>query len=117
MVLLSFAVLVGGMMEVGFAGMITNTVSFAAQRAARYASVRGSASGHAATAADIQAVARQYATPLGASGLTVNVTWTPNNAPGGTVQVAVSYAIRPVFLPLSAGALTLTGTARQIVVQ
>jgi Flp pilus assembly protein TadG len=117
MVLLSFAVLMGGMMEVGFAGMITNTVSFAAQRAARYASVRGSASGHAATAADIQTVARQYATPLGASGLAVNVTWTPNNAPGSTVQVGVSYSIKPAFLPLSAHALTLTGTARQIVVQ
>jgi Flp pilus assembly protein TadG len=117
MVLLSFAVLVGGMMEVGFAGMISNSVSFAAQRAARYASVRGSASGHAATAADIQTVAQQYATPLSSGGLTTTVTWTPNNSPGSTVQVAVSYAIRPVILPLDAGTLTLTGTARQLIVQ
>ena len=117
MVLLSFVVLMGGMMEVGFTGLISNSVSFAAQRAARYASVRGSASGHAATAADIQTIARQYATPLNTNALTVTVTWTPNNSPGSTVQVAVSYAITPVFLPLAGGPLTLTGTARQLVVQ
>jgi Flp pilus assembly protein TadG len=117
MVLLSFAVLMGGMMEVGIAGLISNSVSFAAQRAARYASVRGSASGHAASAADIQTIAQQYAAPLSTSAITVSVTWTPNNAPGSTVQVVVSYAIRPAFLPVSAGALTLAGTARQIVVQ
>jgi Flp pilus assembly protein TadG len=117
MVLLSFAVLMGGIMEVGLAGLISNAVSFAAQRAARYASVRGSASGHAATAADIQTVAQQYATPLSTNALTVSVTWTPNNTPGSTVQVVVSYAIRPAFLPLSGGPLTFAGTARQVIVQ
>jgi Flp pilus assembly protein TadG len=117
MVMLSFAVLMGGMMEVGLAGLISNTVSFAAQRAARYASVRGSASGNVATAANVQTIAQQYATPLNPNSLTVTVTWTPNNSPGSTVQVAVSYAIKPVFLPVSAGALTLTGTSRQIIAQ
>jgi hypothetical protein len=77
------------MMKVGLAGMISNSVSFAAQRAARYASVRGSASGNAATAAQIQAVALGYAEPLNTGNLTVSVTWTPNNTPGSTVQVAV----------------------------
>jgi len=117
LVLLSFAILLGGIMEVGFTGLAVNSVSFAAQRAARYASIRGSASGHAASASDIQTIAKQYATPLSTSSVTATVTWTPNNSPGSTVQVAVSYSILPVFLPLTAGPLTLTGTARQIIVQ
>lgn len=117
LVLLSFAVLLGGIMEVGFTGMVSNSVSFAAQRAARYASVRGSASGHAATAANIQAIAQQYASPLSSSGLTVTVTWTPNNNPGSTVQVQVSYAITPTILPLDGSAFTLTGTSSQLIAQ
>lgn len=117
LVLLSFAVLLGGIMEVGFTGMVSNSVSFAAQRAARYASVRGSSSGHAALTSDIQTVAQQYASPLNPSSLTVAVTWTPNNSPGSTVQVQVSYAFKPAILPLDGNALTLTGTSNQLIVQ
>jgi Flp pilus assembly protein TadG len=97
--------------------MAANAVSFAAQRAARYASVRGSASGHPAAKADIQAIAQQYAAPLNPSSVTATVAWTPNNGPGSTVQVVVSYTITPAFLPIDGGALTLSGTACQIVVQ
>lgn len=117
LVLLSFAVLLGGIMEVGFTGLVSNSISFAAQRAARYASVRGSGSGHAALATDIQTIAQQYASPLNPNSLTVAVTWTPNNSPGSTVQVQVSYAFKPAILPLDGNALTLTGTSSQLIVQ
>jgi len=112
-------VLVGGMMEVGFAGMAANSLEFAAQRAARYASVRGSASGHAASVADIQSIAQQYATPLNPASLTVTVTWTPsnNNNPGSTVQVQTAYSIVPSILPLDSGAMKFQATARQIILQ
>jgi Flp pilus assembly protein TadG len=112
-----FAVLLAGITELGLTGLVFNSVEYAAQRAARYASVNGSSSGHAASAATIQSLAQQYATPLNASGLVVSVTWTPNNSPGSTVQVQVSYAITPSILPLDGGPLTLKGTAIQTIVQ
>lgn len=112
-----FAVLVAGLMELGFTGLAANTVSFAAQRAARYAAVRGSGSGHPATAANIQSIAQQYAIPLSSSGVMVNVTWSPNNKPGSTVQVQVSYALLPALLPIAKSGLTLKATACQTIVQ
>lgn len=115
MVLLVFAVLLAGIMELGFTTLISNSVSFAAQRAARYASVRGSSSGHPAQLSDIQAIAQGYAAPLNPNGLTANVTWTPNNNPGSTVLVTVSYGIK--ILPMSSGTITFTGKALQTITQ
>jgi Flp pilus assembly protein TadG len=115
--LLTLALMMAGVMELGLVGFASNSVSFAAQRAARYAAVRGSGSGHAATAADIRNTALSYSTPLSAASITVTVTWTPNNNPGSTAQVAVAYSFRPALLPVSAGTLTLRSTARQTITQ
>ena len=115
--LMAFAILIAGIMELGFAGLVANSVTFAAQRAARFASVRGSASGHPATAADVQSTAQQYAIPLAPASLAVTVTWTPDNNPGSTVSVKVSYAFKPALMPISPTALTLQSTAAQLIVQ
>ena len=115
--LMVLAILMAGIMELGLVGLISNSVAFAAQRATRYASVRGSSSGHPATVADIQATALSYASPLDTAALTVTVTWTPNNNPGSTVLVKVSYAIKPLVMPLDSGVLTLQSTARQTITQ
>jgi len=115
--LTSWSILMAGIMELGFTGLISNSVSFAAQRAARYASVRGRTSGHAASTADIQSIANQAAAPISAGMLTVTVTWTPDNNPGSTVQVKVACSVKPALLPLSATPLTLRSTAAQTVVQ
>lgn len=115
--LLAFATLLAGIAEIGLIGFAANTLSFAAQRAARYAAVCGSASGHAANAAAVQAVAQADAAPLAAGALTVNVSWTPDNHPGSTVQVQVRYSITPDLLPVSAHGLTLQSTARATIVQ
>ena len=117
LVFMVFAVLVSGIMELGVVGFAGNAVTFAAHRAARFASLRGSSSGHAATASDIRAVANTYASPLNPENLTVTVTWFPNNTPGNSVEVTVTYALRPAVLPLSARPLSLRSTARQQVVQ
>jgi Flp pilus assembly protein TadG len=117
LVLLVYGVLMAGIMELGVVGFAVNSVSFAAYRAARFASLRGSGSGHPATAADIQASATGYAAPLSSGALTVAVTWTPDNHPGSTVQVKVSYNFKPAMLPVSAGVLTLQTTAREIIAQ
>jgi Flp pilus assembly protein TadG len=115
--LASFAVLLGGIMQAAFALLVANSITFAAERAARYASLSGSKSGHPAAAADIQSVAKAYAGPLSARALTANVTWTPDNQPGSTVQVQVSFSFQPEIVPLSSRLLTLQSTARNVIVQ
>jgi Flp pilus assembly protein TadG len=117
LVFLVFAVMMAGIMELGVVGFAANSVSFAAHRAARFGSLRGSASGRPATIPDIQANATAAAAPLNTSNLNVAVTWLPDNQPGSSVQVTVSYAIRPAVLPLSATPLTLQSVARARIVQ
>ena len=112
-----FLLLLAGIMEFGRLGFAYNAVSFAAQRAARYAAVRGSGSGHAASAADIAAAAKTYTAALDNSQVTVTTTWTPDNHPGSTVQVKVSYRFATVLVPISASALTLQTTTRHIIAQ
>ena len=117
LVFLVFAVLIAGIMEVGVVGFAANAVTFAAHRAARFASLRGGDSGHPATVADIQASAVSYAAPLNSGNLSVNVQWAPDNRTGSSVQVTVSYDLRPSILPLSAHFLTLQSTASQLIAQ
>jgi len=114
---LVFAVLAAGIMELGLAGAIANTVSFAAQRAARYASVNGSASGHAATVSAIQGIAQQYAAPFNGAALTTSVSWSPDNNPGSAVTVTVGYALTPALLPISSTGFTLHATASHRIIQ
>jgi Flp pilus assembly protein TadG len=117
LVMLVYAVLMAGIMELGVVGFAVNAVSFAAHRAARYAAVRGTASASPATAAQIAASATGYAAPLGSAALTVAVTWTPNNNPGSMVQVKVSYHFAPTFLPIDSRVLTIQTTACEIIAQ
>jgi Flp pilus assembly protein TadG len=112
-----FLLLLAGIMEFGRLGFAYNAVSFAAQRAARYAAVRGSGSGHAASAADVQAAAKAYTAALDNTKVTVTTTWTPDNHPGSTVQVKVSYIFITVLVPLSASGLTVQTTTRHIISQ
>jgi Flp pilus assembly protein TadG len=117
LVFMVLGVLIAGIMEVGIVGFAANSVTFAAHRAARFASLRGSSSGHAASVTDIQASATDYAAPLNPANLTVSVTWAPDNHPGSSVQVTVAYDLRPSVLPLSAHILTLQTTARLRIAQ
>src|SRR5947209_4626724 len=75
------------------------------------------ASGHAASAADVQAVAQQYAAPLSTGAMTVAVTWSPDKSPGSTVEVRVSYSFAPEMMPVASRVLTFQSTARQVIVQ
>ena len=113
----AFLLLLTAIMEFGRLGLAYDEVSFAAQSAARYAAVRGSGSGHPAAAADIQAAAESYTAALDNTQVKVTVTWTPNNNPGSTVQVKVSYNFATALVPLSASGLTVQTTARDIITQ
>jgi Flp pilus assembly protein TadG len=117
LVFMVFAVMMAGIMELGVIGFAGNAVAFAAHRAARFGSVRGSASGHPANISEIQASATSFAAPLNPASVQVTVTWLPDNQPGSSVQVTVAFAIRPAVLPLSATPMTLRSTARARIVQ
>jgi len=112
-----FLILLSGIMQFGFIGFAYNSVCFASHRAARYAAVHGTASGHTALTADVQSEALSYITCLDTTALTVTPTWTPDKNPGSTVQVVVAYQLTPFLVPVSATALTLQSTSKQIIIQ
>jgi Flp pilus assembly protein TadG len=117
LVMTTFVILLIGSMDFGRLGFNYNSVTYAAHQAARFASTSGSASGHAATVATIQSNAYNNLVGLSATGLTVAVTWTPNNNPGSQVQVVVSYSFKPLVVPISAGSLMLRSTAVDVITQ
>jgi Flp pilus assembly protein TadG len=112
-----FLLLVMGIADFGRMGFAFNSIAFASHRAARWASTRGSASGHAAAVADIQANALSNVAALDNSQLTVGVTWSPNNSPGSSVQVQITYNFKTLLIPISSKALTLKSTSAQTISQ
>ncbi|MBZ5618190.1 MAG: pilus assembly protein [Acidobacteriia bacterium] len=112
-----FLTLLAGILQFGLIGFAYNSVCFAAHRAARFAAIRGNASGHPALTADVQAEALSYITCLDTTALTVTTTWTPDKNPGSTVQVNVAYRLTPFLVTVSSSAMTLQSTSRQIIVQ
>jgi Flp pilus assembly protein TadG len=112
-----FLLLLVAIMECGRLGFAYSSVSFAAHRAARFASLRGSTSGHPASAADVRAQVVSLVAALDTAALTVNTTWTPDNQPGSTVAVTVRYGFQPLLIPLSANLITVATTSRQLIAQ
>lgn len=112
-----FLWLMVGITEAGRLGFAYNSISFAAHRAARYASVRGSSSGHAATAVEVQAQAGTWLVGLDPGQVTTTVLWVSGNGPGGLVEVKVQYGFRTILLPLANGLINLSTVSRQIISQ
>ena len=112
-----FLILLMGITDFGRMGFAYNSIAYAAHRAARWASTRGSSSGHAAAVADVQAEAQANLTALDKTQLTVGVSWSPNNNPGSTVQVQLTYNFKPLLIPISSTTLRLKNTSAQIVIQ
>ena len=117
LVLTSFVFLLLGVMDFGRLGFAYNSVTYAAHHAARLAATNGSASGHAATLATIQTNVQNNVVALDTTCLTVGVTWTPNNNPGSQVQVVVSYAFKPLLIPISSTSVTLKSTSTEYITQ
>jgi Flp pilus assembly protein TadG len=112
-----FLLLLVAIMEFGRLGFAYNSVSFAAHRAARFAAVRGSSSGHPASASDVTAEARSLIAALDTANLAVTTTWTPDNHPGSTVEVRVSYGFRTLLIPMSSSLMTLSTVSKQVITQ
>ena len=117
LVALMFFMLSLGLAEFGRAIFDYSIVSSLAREGVRYAAVRGSASGHAATAGNISAYVQSKASGMN---VTVTVTWTPanNNNPGSTVNVQVQYTFRSVApVLLSLGTIPLASTSSMVIIQ
>lgn len=103
-----------GIIQFGLAVWQYNTVANLAQEGARWASVRGSSSSMAATAAQLQTYVESRS-----PGFSVTVTATPANpsaaAPGSTISVHVSSSFSPATTLLPSATLTLTSRANMVV--
>ena len=67
--------------------------------------------------ATAQAEAQTNLTALDNTQLTVGVTWSPNNNPGSTVEVQLTYNFKTLLIPISSKALKLKSTSTQIIIQ
>ncbi len=83
---LSFAVIDFGRMM-----WLNNTVEHVAAEGARYAAVRGSNKASPVDADQITTYVQDRATGVPAADMDISVTWSPNNNPGGSVTVVVTY--------------------------
>jgi Flp pilus assembly protein TadG len=97
--------------------MTVYTYSFlsnAARDAVRYAIVHGSKSTSPATSDVIQTFVRNEAQGLKASAISVSTSWNPDNRPGSTVNVQVSYSYQP-FYPFNSVTLPLSSSAQMVI--
>jgi len=83
---LSFAIIDFGRMM-----WLNNTVEHVAAEGARYAAVRGSDNSRPVDADQVTSYVEDRATGVPAADMDINVTWSPNNNPGGSVTVLVTY--------------------------
>jgi len=92
-----------GIVEISHFAYLRTTMTNVAHDAVRYAVVHSSTSGAPLTSSDITTFTSNELTslglnPNGAGGTAVTVTYTPDNTPGSTVNVKISYPFVP-FMP------------------
>ena len=107
-----FAMLTFGTLDAGRLIYNYGAVSFSAREGVRWAIVRGSASGRAASADDISNYVKSMSMGVPVN---VSVSWSPDNQPGSAVVVTVQNdfsAMTPFFVPTS---MKLTSSSRMII--
>jgi Flp pilus assembly protein TadG len=90
-------------------------VSYGARCGARYAMVHGSNSSSPATNSSIQSYVQGLAYPLNTNSLTVSTTWNPNNSPGSTVTVQVTYVFNPLASFVWSTNVTMSSKAQTLI--
>ncbi len=83
---LSFAIIDFGRMM-----WLNNTVEHVATEGARYAAVRGAGKSSPVSESQVTTYVQDRATGIPAGDMNINVSWSPNNNPGGSVTVVVTY--------------------------
>jgi Flp pilus assembly protein TadG len=111
LVTVPFFTLILGIIAWGYLVFSYDSLTFAAQQGARWASVRGSTSGMAATAASVQAYVTGQTPGLMPGSLNVQTIWSPDNKPGSTVTVQVSYTAVPLSTLSLPKTLTLSSSS------
>ncbi len=105
-----------GIMDAGRLMWTQVTIDQAAKKGARFAIVHGSASASPASADAIADCIREKLTALDPTAAGVTVSWDPDNAPGSSVSVLVTYPFRFVGLTfLSVESITLDGSATMVI--
>jgi Flp pilus assembly protein TadG len=104
--------LIYGIVEVSHYAYLRTTMANTAHDAVRYAAVHSSQAPSPATASTIKTYANNELSSLGLNpdgtgGTTVTVTYTPDNSPGSTVKVSISYP----FVPFMTGFDRIPGTS------
>jgi Flp pilus assembly protein TadG len=105
-----------GAIEIGRAISAKASINEAVAATARFAAVRGTASGTPATQGQLETMAEQLA-ELPASTLVADVTWTPDNAPGSVVTVQLQHTFTPVVLPFAPASFTFSSTASMTIIR
>ena len=80
-----------GIIDVGRLVWSASALSHLARETTRYASVRGAGSLVPATQSELETFVADRLIAMEPGDLTVAVSWSPNNLPGGTVQVQLDY--------------------------
>jgi Flp pilus assembly protein TadG len=111
LVTLAFLTTVFGLMSVSYLIFTYNSMAFLAQQGSRWASVRGNNSGQPATSATVQAFVLTQAAGFNTQQLTIQTTWSPDENPGSTVTVAVTYNATPFFGSFLPSTLTFKSTS------
>ena len=104
--------LIFGIIQAALALYAYSFVSYAARAGVRYAMVHGNQSGSPATSSTVQSYVRGLAVALDTSALTATATWNPNENPGSTVTVRVTYIYTPLIWNT---AMTMSSTSQGMV--
>lgn len=114
--LLVFFPVLFAIVEFGHLIYTYNYVHYMARDATRYASVRGSTSGRAATSASIETYVRDQAIAMDPAQLTVTTTFPDGgNAPGQAVKVTVSYPFPAIVSWVLPASTTVTSASQMII--
>ena len=86
-----FLILSFSIIDFGRMMWLNNTVEHVAAEGARYAAVRGAGKSSPVDENQVKAYVEDRATGVPAADMDINVFWNPNNNPGGSVTVIVTY--------------------------
>jgi len=91
-----------------------NFVCTAARDAVRYAVVHGATSSSPATQQDITNLVLSEASGLDPNNISVSTNWQPDNKPGSSVSVQVTYNFHPLY-PVAGTVLPLSSTSQMVI--
>jgi Flp pilus assembly protein TadG len=111
LVTIPFFTLILGIIACGYLVFTYDSLAFAAQQGARWASVRGYTAANPATPASVQAFVTGQTPGLVPSSLNVLTTWSPDNKPGSTVTVQVTYTAVPLATLSLPNTLTMSSSS------